>query len=387
MILQSIIIVTNDASLGRDLQSALGNAASDHSADVFDNAKTALDAIAHKKQVGLLLLDWDFLTPKGVAHFLQSFRKIRRAQPIPLMLVTDDPSPSIVAMAMEYDALQLLMRSGFKVHVKHALTEFLSRGKQSDVFQSLVDDLEVSLASKNAKAIDEAVESLYRRFPKNPRAQVEYGNNLIRRKQYVEAENIALELLRESANNVRAMGLLARARLHLKKFDEAIALMEQCEVLSPDCLDRLVLFGEIYWSKGSHGEAKEKYQAALAIDAENLDAKKGLAAVAVSVGEEAEALSLLGSSLSSDEIAAFFNNAGILASRRGRYEEAIRLYESVIKTLEDPSQRAKVLFNMGLAYERLGLEKDSQRVFAQASELDPEFKKARLHLETLGETD
>jgi len=98
-------------------------------------------------------------------------------------------------------------------------------------------------------------------------------------------------------------------------------------------------------------------------------------------------LSLLGSSLSADEIAAFFNNAGILASLRGRYEEAIRLYDSVIKTLEIPMLKAKVFFNMGLAYERLGRDKDAQRVFAQANQLAPEFLKARSHLATSGETD
>jgi tetratricopeptide (TPR) repeat protein len=296
------------------------------------------------------------------------------------MFVATEPTQSTVAMSMEYDALHLLMRRSFKAHFKHALTDFVSRGSEADIFQALLDDVEVSLKSKQQSAIDEAVNILRKKFPKNPRAVVEYGNNLLRKSNIAEATAVAEELLAQVPDNVRALSLLARAKLHAKKFDEAIALMERCESLSPEFVDRLILFGEIYWSKGQHKEAREKYEAAIALDAQNVDAKMGVAMTAASMGNEAEALSLLGGSLSRDEIAGFFNNAGIVASHRGRFDESVRLYESAMMQIDNSEQKAKVLFNMGLAHERAGRASEAQSSFEKAQTLAPQMQKAAQHL-------
>jgi tetratricopeptide (TPR) repeat protein len=368
------VVVSNDPNI-QGLQQNLPAAGSEYLVQIFEVAQTALETLSTQENIRLLVLDWDFLTAKGISKFLQSFEKIRRAQPIPFMIVVSEPTPGTIAMAMEYEAVQLLMRANFNKQVGNVLTEFLSKETQRDVFQSLIDDLEVSLKSKNSKAIDEAVETLMKQFPHNPRAQVEFGNNLIRKSQYSEAERVARDILEKVNDNVRAISLLARAKMHQRKFDEAIDLMQRCDTLSPDRVDRLVLFGDIYWNKGQNESAREKYGRALELDGDNLDAKKGLATVAVSVGKEAEAFSLLGNSLSRDEVAAFFNNAGILSSRSGRFDEAVRLYQCATKELDHPELKAKVLYNMGLAYERSGHSTEAQRAFAEAKQLAPELKK------------
>ncbi len=376
MLSNTILLMSCDESLGRDVRDALGTSAGANRFLVFSDSQKSLEAVSSEKGVGLLLVDWDSFVPKEVSNFLQKFRKIRRANPVPFMFIATAPTASTVAMSMEYDALQILMRQGFKSHLKHALADFTTRGNDADYFQSLLDDLEASLKSKNQKAVDEAVSILYKKFPKNPRAVVEHGNNLLRSGNYADAVEVADQLLKLDPSNIRALTLLTRAKLHEGHFDDALALMEKCETLSPENVDRLVLFGEIHWSKGQHAEARQKYEAALGIDPFCVDAQKGVALVAASVGDEAQALSVLGNSLSNDEVAGFFNSAGILASHRGRFDEAVKLYEAAIKELETPEQKAKVCFNIGLAHERAGRAAEAEQAFSDAQKWDPDFKRA-----------
>jgi tetratricopeptide (TPR) repeat protein len=380
MLSNTIVLMSQDESIGRDVRDALGASAGANRFLIISDAQKSLEAISSEKGVGLLLVDWDSFLPKEISNFLQKFRKIRRAKPVPFMFIAGAPTSSTVAMSMEYDALQILMRQGFKAHFKHALSDFITRGSEADYFQSLLDDLEASIKSKNQKAVDEAVSLLYKKFPKNPRAIVEHGNNLLRLASFAEAIEVGNQLLELDPTNIRALTLLARAKLHTGLFEEALSLMEKSETLSPENVDRLVLFGEIHWSKGQHAEARQKYEAALGVDSGCVEAQKGLALVAASVGDEAQALSVLANSLSNDEVAGFFNSAGILASHRGRFDEAVKLYETAVKELETPEQKAKVHYNKGLAHERAGRPEEAAAAFAEAQKLNPEFEKAHSKL-------
>lgn len=380
MISGKVILISTDEGLVRDIRDALGSAVNLNQFQILQEPQKALESITAEKEVGLIIIDWDSNKPKEISNFLQKFKKIRKAKPIPFMFVASNPSPSTIAMSMEYEAQQILMRQGLKAHLKHALTNFVSQNSDANYFQSLIDDLEISIKSKNTKAVDQALATLQQKFPKNPRVLAELGHHHLRTGRHAEAATIAQELLNLIPNDIRAISLMARVKLHTKNFDEAIALMEKCETLSPGNASRLVLFGEIHWSKGQHAIARQKYEEALNIEPNMPEAQQGLALVSASLGDEAAALSILAHALNAEEIGAFFNNAGILASHRGRFDEAVKLYESASRELDLPELKAKVLFNIGLAHERAGRTNLAQAAFNAAKELAPNLEKAQAHL-------
>jgi tetratricopeptide (TPR) repeat protein len=238
-----------------------------------------------------------------------------------------------------------------------------------------------ALASGPAKGnqieADKIIETTYNQYRHDPAIRVEYGGVLIRREQIDEAKVIGEQLLRKEPTNLRAMSLVSRVLMKQGKFDEAIKVMENANGLAPGNPDRLISLGDAFFKTGKNDKAKAYLKQAKEADASaGTEADKVLGQVALSEGDMAGALELLVGSCTEDETAGFFNNSAVQASKAGKPEKALELYQTALKAVKTNRLRPAIYYNIALSYSDLDLVDDALKAVNQALKIDKKFEKA-----------
>jgi tetratricopeptide (TPR) repeat protein len=288
--------------------------------------------------------------------------------------------PRYLALAQDTGIRKLMSRSSSAVGLASGVTLALSGKNAEGALSSLQRKIRGGEVAYSQKEIDEAVASAFEAYPSHADVKLEYGNLKIRLDKLDEALRHGEELLEENPHNVRAMNLVSRSLMKSGKFEEALAVLQNADSLSPDNPSRLVLIGDAFFGQGNTEKAREAYSKAQVLteqgEQDNKDAAIGLGQVCLSEGDAQEALNLFQNTLSEEEAVGFFNNAGVAAVRKGAIEEGLRLYETALHALKTARNKHLILFNMALAHRKLGQDEEAQKSLKRALKMSPNFDKA-----------
>lgn len=350
--------------------------------DVKDG-RTPSDALTGLRGVEpeVVVVDWDIAPLDRMTDFLQKFRKLVGKRSTPVVVCSNEFTQSLIAIASEYNVAKVMLKGTVKVALKPALQNILTESAQPSPIKSLLLQLDKALEKNVPSEIEQVIEEFYKSFPDHPRAQLEYGNLILRQGKPAEAQKLAEKALVGAPNNLRAMNLLSRALMHQGKQEDALNILQQAELVSPKNLDRLVLLGDCFYQQGDSAKARASYDAALEVDGESKDARKGLGVIELNEGDVNKALGLFRDSASEEELAGFFNNAAIVAVRAGDFEKGVNLYEAAKNPITSKPLLAKVFFNKGLAFRRWNKLDEAANCFVEATKLDPKHEKAKIQLE------
>ncbi len=161
---------------------------------------------------------------------------------------------------------------------------------------------------------------------------------LLRQERYEEALARYRGVLEMDPENAPALAGIGYALFHLKRYEQAIDSLARSISLrpeSPAAADRHVVIGQASMELGREGAAAEHYGRALAVDARNTKALDALA---------------------------------VLRFRQQRYEEALRLYKTMIDIGETGAQ---LHANVGAVLYHLGRPEEARRSLERARALDP----------------
>lgn len=330
-----------------------------------------------------LLLDWSIDELPNITRFLQKYRKLKDRGDIPIVAISKEVSGTLLAVSFEYEIPWVILASEVVKELPGAIKAIMNdASKPPPPLKMLLKKMEEAAQAGNMQGVETLTIELYKKFPENTRVQVEYGNLCLRKQKIDEAREIAQKVLSAEEDNLRAKNLYARICMHEKKFDMALKFLQEAEELSPKAFDRMIMLGQVYHSIGEFKKAKDNFVEALEMEPESLLARKGLGAVELTTGEISKGLVLLGGT-SEEESASIFNNSAIMAIGQGEFERAIRLYETAKLPLKDPKLKSRILFNMGLAYEKWGKPDEAAPLFEEAVKLDPTYEKATAHLQKI----
>ena len=190
---------------------------------------------------------------------------------------------------------------------------------------------------------EQAVESLARAVSLRPdvlpiSAFGLLADALHRQRRHEEAIEIYRDVLKMDPDYVPAHAGIGYAFLRLKRYEEAVESLARAISLqsgSPANADRRVAMGRAFQELGRMETAEEHYARALEIDARNAEALDSLA---------------------------------LLRFRQQRYEEAIRLYETLT---ENGEANAQIHANMGATLYHLDRPDEALRSLDRALSLDP----------------
>lgn len=373
-LLKVVLIIGVDETLRQSLLSVINTAFKDASVTMEKNPKQAT-MVAGQIHPTLFILEWDALETYELTKLLQRLRKAPSQRRVPIIGISNTLQPGAMAIAAEYDVSRLILRNMAQTQLPSVFAELKATLNDQSPAVRRLEELQRARGQVSTEAYTAMVEDFYKQHPEHSVAQIEYSNQLIANGKLSEGEAIISKLIEAQPNNIRAMNSLARIYLRQNRFSDAMDMLKKADIMSPRNLDRLVLMGDVLRNLQRNGEARTKYEQALDIDNEAPDAKKGMGAVELAEGNVKQALEFFRGSTSPEELAGFFNNAAILAVRRQEFEQAMRLYESAIETLESNRLKSRVTFNKGLAYVRWEKPIEAKESFSQALKLDPAYPK------------
>jgi tetratricopeptide (TPR) repeat protein len=231
--------------------------------------------------------------------------------------------------------------------------------------------------------VDEAISQLHDKFPDEVQVKLEYGHMLLRQNEVEEAELVAAAILNKAPHNVRAMGLLSRVSFKRGDHEQGLKYMLESNALSPDNPTRLCELGELFFEKGNYENAKDYYERAHEILPDDKEALKGLGGSLIQLDDAQRSIDIFRSTMSEDEIASFFNNAGVSFINKKDFPSGIRFYEIAIKALQTDHYKHQILFNKALALKKKGELESALSEMEKVIELKPDFEKAKLQSEAI----
>ena len=199
-----------------------------------------------------------------------------------------------------------------------------------------------------------------------------------------KAEEILNKVLKIDPNYVQALNLMSKIYIKLNRFDDAIAILGRAKSFNPFNVERMLIMGEINLGLGKCDDAEENFRSVLKLDPVDERAVFGLGKTLASSGKIEEGRRVLSQVKKGAELAIYFNNKGVLLVKSGKYSEGVSLYKNAIKVLDMPDKEYLLLYNIALAYSKLGdkakaIENSDRLKIARCSELLVELYSAKLN--------
>jgi tetratricopeptide (TPR) repeat protein len=346
------------------------------------HARNFLDDSSTKKKFDIIFLDWQNLDTSP-SIFLQSLiqKNCNTASSDFIFLahgMQKFDTLLIDEMGIEYSILMNLP-AGVYAHVDAILK---SRTQRSPT-RKLISELQEALRREDIKEIVQLlqnreleieVSSNIRFVPLKAHAMLLCGD-AVGASQFlhniIENENPSV------CETLPILSLLGRCLCHMERYDEALIIFERLASKSPENFSHKVSLGDTLLGLNRVEDAKKQFDDILRIDPTNTDANAGRAKTAIVEGASVEALPFIKNfnyAIESYSLASFFNNRAVAFARSGNLNEAIAIYKSAIPLMS--RFKGRFLFNLGMAYMRLGEKQKAQEYFAQAEkEPDSTFLK------------
>lgn len=207
-----------------------------------------------------------------------------------------------------------------------------------------------------------------------------HSNDLKRAEVYLK------RLLAVNPQNLWAANNLGRLMLKSGRAAQGIEILEKMSQFHELNSERHLALGDAYVQAGLPAKAEAVYKKGEDLVGQH-DQRfvEGHVKVKLVEGDLGGALSLLDGKSFSQDVISFLNMRAILSIRAGRFEEGFGYYSQAVKGAgEAKDTKAKVLFNMGLAYVRIDDLAKAQECFFESCQIGgPRFQRAKGPLEVV----
>ncbi|BBH52027.1 tetratricopeptide repeat protein [Fluviispira sanaruensis] len=241
-----------------------------------------------------------------------------------------------------------------------------------------------ALIDKKYKQAEDLILPRIKQDPKSLRYLTLYAELLLRAQQIKKAEEFLNKVLKIDQNHIMALNLMSKVYIKTNRFDDAMKVLEKAKLYSPHNIDRLLVIGELHLGSGEADKAEENFSSILKLNPNDERATYGLGRALATQGKTDESKKVLANLKKGAELASFFNNKGILLVKAGKYGEGVTLYKNAIKVLDDQVREHLLLYNIALAYSKLGDNPKALDYAKKAMEKSPkEYTKPQKLLDRL----
>ena len=192
-----------------------------------------------------------------------------------------------------------------------------------------------------------------------------------------KAEMVFLKALEKKPSSAFLNNELGKIYLKKGSLDEASKYFEKALMHSPDNIERLCNLGNIELQKMHLDKAESYFNRASSIDQGDKSAESGKI-LSDNISEWLKEQDSIPANFAS-----MLNSIGISMARKGSFNKCIEHYQSALKHVYTDSLKAKVSFNLGLAYLRWRKAGKANSWFKTALSHDPTFEKANQWIDKL----
>ena len=189
--------------------------------------------------------------------------------------------------------------------------------------------------------------------------------------------------LNTNQNSLAAQHKIAATYMANKEYSEAKPILDRLATENPHHIQVLENAGLTSLETGDFKKAKKYMGQLQTIDEGNKTATSVITRTKIEEGEFNGLAQDLKKTHTEKELVSLLNSAGIKLSKEDKIQEAINIYLNCLEVIETADFAGKVHYNLGLAYNKLGKEK--QAVFHLERTLDniPGMEKASVMLNKL----
>ena len=312
----------------------------------------------------ILILDW---TGAETTRILEAAKSSKLLTQNPTILIVEQFNPGLLSILTDY-SINVVISKDLTAEKVHKEISRLMDPKDSRFYaRNKLAKVNEWLAKGNQAMAKVELTNIYEANPNNPRIAIELAAACLQMGEWEAGEKYLNEVLDRHDDIPRAHFLKASCLMHRGVQGRALQSMRKSTHLNPYSSSRLVHLGEILLQNDNIAEATEAFKESLDLNNKESGAIAGLSKCNLLSGDESAGLDLLAQLGSERERVAVFNNAGVLAAKRGEYPEALRIYEIAESIVKDDNLKAKVLFNKAILYVR---QKDIPKALKVLEEAD-----------------
>ncbi len=371
---EKILVLTKEGIHRTNMTKLLKNAGFEVS---FITAITEVLTYINKIGPGIFIHDYESVDKSQGDLLQQRLNRLDELAPIIRVIYTLEVTPKLMAVASDTQVRRIVPHSTNLESLGRELK--MVAGTESSVgeMQRKIKELTKKGGKHSQEDADKIIEETYKRFRHDNTIKIEFGGVLIRREKYDEAKTMGEQILLKEPTNLRAMSLVSRVLMKQGKMNEAIKVMENANNLAPGNTERLMSLGEAFYKTHQNEKSKAAYSQAKASDPGVAgEADKAMGQIALDEGDMTAAANLIGNSCSEDEAAGFFNNSAVHASKSGKPEQALSLYETALKALKTDRLKPAVYYNIALTHCDMKQPKEALKAISYALKIDAAFEKA-----------
>lgn len=370
-----LLVVEDMTSMRRTIRAMLKQVGLSNVVEA-DDGDTALRIVRTQENCQFILLDWNMPRVPGL-DVVREIRSTAASQDIPLLMVTAEMGRAEVMQAGEAGVNGYIVKPFVSKTLEDKIKAVLAARADPPEHVKLLkagEDLilkgdyeKALLFFEKAKLIRESA----RVYVSMGEAYELAGDQ----NKAQESYKTAIEL-----NPLFIKAYLRSAALYEKQgnLDAALSAFKKVVEISPNNPRRHLAIGNIHLKKGDVVKAQESYSVSVKQEAAMASeiAEELLKAGKDDLAEHFFRTSLLKMAANVN----VYNRLGIALRRQGKWQDAIREYETALKL--DP-QDAGLYFNIGKACVEGGQRVRADQAFRRALEIDPSLTEAKNELEAL----
>lgn len=348
---------------------------------IFHNSDEAYE-VASREQFGLFVVGISDDDYSGIV-LLQRLREIGNYGFEPFLFISKKISPSHLALFLEYD-------------VDYALTHPLTVDRIRAKLQFLVErennispDIDQYRSAKSAlysgltSMAEELALSLINKDKVVEKSKILLADIAVVKGDTETAEKIYLEVIENNSFSIAAKHKLAKVYMQQSRYEEAKDILDALVLEQPFHIKVLENAGISNFKLGYYELAMEQMEKLKKLHKENKVAGTVMVNISIKKGDYQELAKKLRLTHNEDEMVSVLNKAGIDLSLEQNYEGAIAIYKDCLNVVTRDDYRSKVIFNLGLTYQKMGKIDDACDCFQQALHFNPNLAKAEAILQKL----
>ena len=320
--------------------------------------------LSNDPNFSLIVLDWKL--PGGLSG-LALYNRIRSLpayRTTPILVVSGFVERNDFRLLQEFPCTALVEKpftnSLLQISIEDLLKESVWYGQNEALIDSLLEAVK-----GNGKTAEQLIKQVLKKAPKPMPLALLAAKRLVKNKLLKSAKAILESVLKVDDQSLIALNEMGKVMHMMGKHEQALGYLRQASDLSPQCIPRLCLMGEVELNLNDPEGARKSFQKALHVDAEHVKAQQGLI-LADNMNDLFAAPAALQVPSS---FASLMNTMGIAYVRNRNFARGIGQYQAALNFLPDGEDRARVAFNLGLGYLRWGKPGDAL-IWFQRSEAE-----------------
>ncbi len=310
-----------------------------------------------------------------------SDKKIRDCYCIPLVGSIGKEDKAIIS---EFHFFETLTKPIAEKYFLKRFEELEEQQKNPESDRNFQSEFNNALLEKKFKQAEDLLLPRLKKEPSSLRFLTLYAELLLRAHDTKKSEEFLNKILKIDSNHIPALNLISKVYIKTNRFEEAMKVLEKAKALSPHNVERLLVMGELNLGNGEAEKAEENFKGVLKLNPTDDRAAFGLGRALATQGKTDESKKILTNLKKGTELDSFFNNKGVLLVKAGKFNEGVSLYRNAIKVIDIPEKEYLLLYNIALAYSKLG-EKDKAIEYAKKSvtKAPKNYTKSKILLEKL----